>query len=244
MDRIPPEIHSQIVTALAEDGIIRLASYSAVSHHFRAAIEQQTFKRLVLTTHDLPRFRELFSGANTRRRGFLRQVFFRFVLPKEATNACCQAGRLIDRNADSEAFTKSVETLFNILRDLRKRCSIVPPPLYLGFVNATRLSDPQHPNYRRCSRERGKHDEDDQIRAKIERGHYDFSPTVAATLPTLTDVTEFNFGGGDELEDLGRKWIGLVLGRLQTLEILTLNGEDRVEWGRKVRRDLREGELF
>ncbi|KAF1974685.1 hypothetical protein BU23DRAFT_598039 [Bimuria novae-zelandiae CBS 107.79] len=241
MDRIPPEVYSEIVTALAEEKNIQLALYSTVSHQFCVAVEQQTFKRLVLTTHDLPRFREIFSGANTRRRGFLRQVFLRFVLPNEAPNPCCQAGRVIDRNADSQAFTESVDILFNILSDLRKRCSAVPPPLYLGFVNATRQSDPPHPNYSRCSRERGKHDEEDQICAKVGRGHYDFLPTAAKTLPTLTDVTEFYFGGRDELEDLGRKWIGLVLRKFQALEILTLNEEDRVEWGRKMRGDLREG---
>ncbi|KAF2727768.1 hypothetical protein EJ04DRAFT_581803 [Polyplosphaeria fusca] len=244
MDHLPPEIQSQIVSVLADDTTIpirrRLARYSTVSHHFRAAVEERTFRNLTLTTHDLPWFRYLFGGANLRRRGYLRQILFRFELPNEAPNPCCDTGRVVDRNADSSSFTESVKMLFSILNDLRNNCPRSPPPLYLRFVNATRKTDLPNWQYGRRKLKEGDHNKRDPILAEIQRGWYDMLPAAAEKLPAIGDVTEFDFGCGDQLRDLGRQWIGLVLGKMPHLETLTLDVWDNIEWGRKIRRRLRK----
>ncbi|KAF1948267.1 hypothetical protein CC80DRAFT_541080 [Byssothecium circinans] len=236
MDKIPPEILSQIVNAVADDGT-PLAPYAPISRHFRAAVEQRTFERLILTTHDLSQFRELFRGANVHRRRFLLRILFRFVLPDDGPDPCCEAGRVLDRRADSQSFTESVKTLFGIISDLRKHCPTPPPPLYLRFVNAIRDSDPPYRNYGWCRRKRREHTEDDEIRSRVQRGFYEFLPEK---LPALEDVTEFDFGGGEDLEDLARGWIGLILETLPALEALMLDVLDNIEWGIGVRRQLSE----
>jgi hypothetical protein len=244
MDRLPPEILSHIIYALSKDSHLPLAPYATISHRFRAAVEEQTFKRLVITTHDLPQLRKVFNDSNVYRRRFLSRILFRFVLPDEVPNPCCEAGRIIDREADSSSFTESVKALFEIIHNASKSCLTSLPPLYLRFVNAFRNSDPPYRNYGWCNREERKHDEDDEIRARAERGFYDFTPIAIEKLPILDDITEFDFGGGDDLEDLGRQWIGLVLGHLPALEILSMDLTDRLELGLGVRKSMREGELL
>jgi hypothetical protein len=225
MDRVPPEILSQIICALSEESNLQLAPYATISHRFRAAIEQQTFACLILNT-------------NAYRRGFLSRILFRFVLPDEGPNPCCEAGRMTDREADSSSFTESVKTLFDIVQDASKACLTTPPPLYLRFVDATRNTDPPYRNYGRCSRRREQHDEDDKVR------FYDFAPLATGKLPILDDVTEFDFGGGHDLEDAGRRWMGHVLGQLPALVRLSIDLTDGIELGLGIRNTLGEGELF
>jgi hypothetical protein len=244
MERFPAEILSQIICALSEESDLQLAPYATISHRFRAAVEQQTFAYLILNTHDLPQLREAFKDSNAYRRGFLSSILFRFVLPDEGPDPCCEAGRMIDREADSSSFTESVKTLFDIVQDASKSCLTAPPPLYLRFVDATRNTDPPYRNYGRCSRRREKHDEDDKVLSKAQRGFYDFAPLAAGKLPILDDVTEFDFGGGYDLEDAGRRWMGHVLGQLPALERLSIDVTDVIELGLGIRNSLGEGELF
>jgi len=244
MDRFPPEILSQIICALSEESHLQLAPYATISHRFRAVIEQQTFACLTLNTHDLPQLRIAFKDSNAYRRSFLSSILFRFVLPDEGPDPCCEAGRKIDREADSSSFTESVKTLFDIVQDASKSCLTTPPPLYLRFVDATRNTDPPYRNYGWCNRTKEKHDEDDEVRARTQRGFYDFAPLAVGKLPILDDVTEFDFRGGYDLKDAGRRWIGHVLGQLPALETLSMDLTDGIERGLGIRNSLGEGEVF
>lgn len=120
MDRLSTEVLARVIECLRADE--KLAPYSTTSRAFKDSIERLTFRTLSITTDELDTFAAAFSEDGVSRGTGLTSVGITFILPDPSNGiSCCDAGQIIDREADGAAFTASVVKLFTILADIDAR---------------------------------------------------------------------------------------------------------------------------
>jgi hypothetical protein len=263
MDSLPPEMITQIIESLPADNAAggtvmfghgigwysRIANFSSISPAWKASVERLTFRTLTITTDELDDFAAIFSGTNISRWSNLTSLTIRFILP-DPTNgmSCCAAGQILDREADSTAFSATLIKLFTILALLESR-AIEKPPIMLSFYEAYRRSRWKvYERYsgRECHDVHGKkiHYRNEIREAKDVSGQ--FVLLHEDEIPTLGCIKTFDFKGGrwsDCLKDLKLTWIPILLRRLPGLETFSVTTEDSYNWGRQKRIMHREGML-
>lgn len=261
MDKLPPEILTQVIENLGDDEYhkkgtlvrcdakwrtIKLALYSTISRAWNASIERLIFRSLAVTTDELGTLETAFSGENVLRRRFLETLTVTFILPDPPNGmSCCDAGQIVDREADSSAFSASVVELFSLLADLDARVNDAPT-LSLSFQSAHRRSkfldmERRKPLYTDC-KEKDYYKHHSPIEQEdIEAVSGCFKLVNPDAVPAIRRVVKLDFKGMGDLEDLSPTWISDVARRLPEVEKLCLGWADLYEWGRHKRRAHRRG---
>ena len=143
LNSLPPGLTAWIISHLAELETtkaplshvpkISISQYASTSLQIQHAIEQRTFSSLRITSDDLLTFERLVTRRPSRH-ALLRHLVFTPVLPAYSVNACTRFERRADRRRNDEAFSTSLETLFDVLKPLdevegapRLHLFILPP---------------------------------------------------------------------------------------------------------------------
>lgn len=239
MERLPLELHHQIVEILASDDNPHLAQYASISRTWQAAIEQKTFRDLCVSSSEFPLFHTLYDGGNIRRRRMLLWLRVSFLLPAR-NNACCDVQRFPGGTADTVSFSASVARLFAILKDLRLRVG-ASHPLNLRVSTATRERDEEFGmwSWTRCPNRHGRRD---AYRSMMRNGFYRLV-APKEPLPELDDVCNFVVTWNGVLPYLWPSWPPVLLNRMPNLEALDVEVWDELQWGRRYRREFRKGTL-
>ncbi|ORY14966.1 hypothetical protein BCR34DRAFT_612530 [Clohesyomyces aquaticus] len=140
MDDIPPEILSRIISYVAAEKDPKLSKYAPISVQFQAAVEQITFRSLKLTSSNLGAFQEAYQGDRVERRGYLRSIEIRCILPKRKSGGC-EVTRTSDWAEETKTWSDTVSRLFSILDELTRRYEThfrAPPSISLVFLDLAR----------------------------------------------------------------------------------------------------------
>ena len=247
MDTLPPELLSEIIENIPQERptyenkmkIIRsqgrswaakLAEYASVSRAWKAAIERFTFRTLSITTEDedLDALAKIIGGANVSRRVALTSLTVNPIFPTPGnTKGCCLVTRTLDREADSDAFSKAMVKLFTALK------------LEASIAGQASLSLNIYGGYRRRSGSRtplaiipvpckkGKHSERAQSKAIATSGEFEL--LYEDSIPTVHGVTTLDVRGFYDMEALKPTWIPGLVGRLPDLENLAVEKQDSNE---------------
>ncbi|KAH6677801.1 hypothetical protein F5X68DRAFT_213208 [Plectosphaerella plurivora] len=140
--RLPPEIidaiifHARHPHDLPEQSIARLA---AVSPPWRAAVERRTFRESQLLSTDLPAFAAVFT--HTARRGYLRVIRYRILLPEYPIRRRERYEVQADRDANNAALTEAMRALFAILAEWERGHDDDMSPLHISLDAVYSLTD-------------------------------------------------------------------------------------------------------
>jgi len=256
METLPLEILTQVIFELGDDEYqakgtivrrdghartVQLALYSTISRQWNASIERLIFRSIALTTDELDTFEAAFGNANISRRKFLNTLDVTFILPDPPNGiSCCDAGQIVDREADSAAFSASVVKLFTALAGLEAP-AVDRPSLSLLFYKAHRRSfhlymASREPLYTTCREKDSSkyHYPPKQQQVKAQLGCYRLVQTDA--IPMVRGVTILDLKAMmNDLEDLDPAWLSVIIGKLPDLVKLVVMGQDRYDWGRHKR---------
>jgi hypothetical protein len=132
MDRLPPEIVSEVVGTLALNAPrnLKLSSYACISRAWQSAIEQHTFHEIFFNIDELDKFKKLFESNNVGRARYLTRLFVKVSRDYHAAK---------DQD-DTAWFSTSVVNLFIVLGDLHKRAENLPP-LLLRFYGENKSGE-------------------------------------------------------------------------------------------------------
>jgi len=130
---LPPELTAIVIEYLAQQEPARLqhsinskphiSQYASTSLSIQYAVEQRLFTRLDITSDELATFEELVVQS-PKRRGLLHILAFTPVLPRYDEVACSRFERPSDQQANDDALTATMSTLYTSLRDCNKLTSI------------------------------------------------------------------------------------------------------------------------
>lgn len=246
MDRIPPEILASIVEYVASGHRDLLPALATVSRTWQTAVEHNTFRSLQLSSSDLNVLEEAFQGDKVSRRVYLRSVGIHCVFPERPTG-CCEVTRTIDREHDSQIWSKFMARLFSVLADITTRCenqTETVPPVSLTLLEAFRGKSKMY------GRLRGVH-------TRCDTAEHSPREVMAATprpgtiklygselLPVLLRVSSFEGHGWGESKFLHPAWIGQITRKLVSLQHLTIYLEDAYDWGCNQRKKYQSGMHF
>jgi hypothetical protein len=130
MDRLPQEIVESIVgymlpeeicwsendstTGSKVDGI---AAYASLSSNFQHAVERITFRDIRIKSTELGHFKDAFQTKNQHRRVLLKGLYMAIILPEYGDKYCARVERVSDEQANNDAFTEAIATLFDFLNE-------------------------------------------------------------------------------------------------------------------------------
>ncbi|KAL8965841.1 MAG: hypothetical protein Q9183_003664 [Haloplaca sp. 2 TL-2023] len=100
--------------------VSKLPPYATISQKWQLAIECRTFKSIHLTSAELLERAQTLIGL---RRGFLSTLIYDVVLPAYEDHRCAKFETAEEMDANNEAFTCAIQTLFDILKTWDSRCS-------------------------------------------------------------------------------------------------------------------------
>ncbi|RMZ10238.1 hypothetical protein D0860_03890 [Hortaea werneckii] len=110
---LPPELLAHIVSYLVPEG--PLSPYASISRDWQYAVEARTFSSLRLETDGLTKFERLVADSHVHRRAAVRSISFTAVLPAYDDIACAQFENEVDKQANNESFSDSIQRLFSAL---------------------------------------------------------------------------------------------------------------------------------
>lgn len=245
MDRTPPEILFSILEYVATTPDHAISQYAAVTRDWQVAVEHITFRSLRLSASDLDAFQEAFQGEKVGRRGYLRALEVQPTFTENRQpDECCEATRVLDREADGKVWSSLVTRLFIILDDITQRSKTrtsTLPPVALTFLSAFRGARKDYPPLvgfsTRCTS--GEHEPEEIEAARAPPGTIEFYG--AQTLPSLPHIATIIWHGWGESKFLRPTWIGQVAKKLPDLRDLVLQLEDAYDWGCTWRRHYQSG---
>jgi hypothetical protein len=195
---LPPELTATVIEYLAQQEPAclqhsisfkpHISQYASISLSIQCAVEQHLFTRLTITSDELPTFEELVAQS-PKRRGLLRTLDFTPLLPEYDEIACSRFERPSDQQANNDALTAAVSTLYTSLRDCHKMSSI-------------RVNTPYSPTDS-CNNRRARYADnrlDYMLGKKVdiwERRYAQSLLSIRASLdmPLLDQVTTFSMSG-------------------------------------------------
>ncbi|KAH9900487.1 hypothetical protein F4778DRAFT_145031 [Xylariomycetidae sp. FL2044] len=142
MNSLPQEIYDEISALLQGPGFDRPA-LATISRRWQATIERNAFKVIYLKSTDLGRFQKII---HNERRSYVDTVHYIIVLPAYADDQRCRFERENDRQANDEAFTAAIHSLFHLLKSWDANDGAY---LHLSLHDAYSISD--HESHRSSS---------------------------------------------------------------------------------------------
>ncbi|VUC30809.1 unnamed protein product [Clonostachys rosea] len=114
MDHLPQEIYDEIVSILAAEVTVELASYATISRRWQMAVEKQTCRFFILSSDQVDEFNSFF--ATRHRRRFIRTLYYKVRLPDYDWQQLRRRYETEhDRRANDQAFTAAIKHLFQSL---------------------------------------------------------------------------------------------------------------------------------